>query len=872
MEPDVIRMYSSSPPPLEDGAEEEEDDFGDFDSFSNSVPSSVSFTEFDTPTTFNQVQALNATSPPELLNDGRVAGLPNLSTTTPCNPQAGDPSKANGVLPVSDHHHSSSSSGGPSERTVVETKKALFSRSLDVPGSGLTDVQLSTDFNDEGPEVLTNGFATLDGHGSIPSLQNSVHHSTKGASTEDTVEVLPESQDDEFADFATFADVEAPSVMVTHMTETEAFHSPVGGSSPQQGRSLLHCNTEQGIHLEENIEEAHRVGLDGSELVSSAELPDNLSHQHRGSSPDTDSKQPDCILDEHSDGCEENAVGEEVEDGPSRERTRSGEEETARSEEKASRNEMEMEPQTSLDRPQSTDTPEQCRDVSPTDSAPSPLPQEDTATSAHHRELPEDEEDFGDFDSGCDFSTQGFAAFDQLDVQPEHVEPSASELTIGAQQVDEGGAEDDDDFGDFNTERFQPARKEEEEEGGLSLDDKDEDYNSNDDKDRGRVSDFPGSDSFGNFNSAPVDTVPRADTGWSAFGEEAGPVEDDDSWAAFDKEQVPAAAPVVQEEWSKPMPEAPLSTTSLDQMSRAAVHSVALSGRLERLFQQSFPDDPVPELEEGVPPLKSLLEPTEEQKGGPGGPEDVPRTTPFYGELRADVWRQLLDIHEAFGLRHQWGGSHSNKTLLCSLGIDTRNILFTGQKKQAIIVPMYAASLGMLEPTKEPVKPVSAAEMITSIAQAPPVGQEKSPCPSDTAQEVLPPVQFDWSSSGLTNPLDASGGSSLLNLDFFGPVEDSASTSSPSIPGVDPELYELTTAKLDSTGSGNRVVDAFARLMSTMEKTSTSARKPKKEEHLSEEAAKVISSLPDLSFMQAKVLMFPATLTPLVRCSGATPE
>ena len=43
-------------------------------------------------------------------------------------------------------------------------------------------------------------------------------------------------------------------------------------------------------------------------------------------------------------------------------------------------------------------------------------------------------------------------------------------------------------------------------------------------------------------------------------------------------------------------------------------------------------------------------------------------------------------------------------------------------------------------------------------------------------------------------------------------------------PGVDPELYELTTAKLDPGSSGSRVADAFARLMSTMEKTSTSTR------------------------------------------------
>lgn len=103
--------------------------------------------------------------------------------------------------------------------------------------------------------------------------------------------------------------------------------------------------------------------------------------------------------------------------------------------------------------------------------------------------------------------------------------------------------------------------------------------------------------------------------------------------------------------------------------------------------------------------------------------------------------------------------------------------LFTGQKKQPVIVPMYAAGLvsrqsanlysvpadhvqqwsiatnlqvansefssvclqGMLEPTKEPVKPVSAAEMIASIAQVPPVASENSSCPADTVQ-----VRVNW--------------------------------------------------------------------------------------------------------------------------------
>lgn len=40
-----------------------------------------------------------------------------------------------------------------------------------------------------------------------------------------------------------------------------------------------------------------------------------------------------------------------------------------------------------------------------------------------------------------------------------------------------------------------------------------------------------------------------------------------------------------------------------------------------------------------------------------------------------DIWPQLQDIHDAYGLKYQWGGSHSNKKLLRSLGIDTRNIV-----------------------------------------------------------------------------------------------------------------------------------------------------------------------------------------------------
>lgn len=46
-----------------------------------------------------------------------------------------------------------------------------------------------------------------------------------------------------------------------------------------------------------------------------------------------------------------------------------------------------------------------------------------------------------------------------------------------------------------------------------------------------------------------------------------------------------------------------------------------------------------------------------------------------YRSTLGSVLLRLQNIHEAVGLRYQWGGSHCNKALLCCLGIDTRNIV-----------------------------------------------------------------------------------------------------------------------------------------------------------------------------------------------------
>ncbi|XP_078805231.1 aftiphilin a isoform X4 [Oryzias latipes] len=676
MEPDVIRMYSSSPPPMEDGAEEDEDEFGDFGTFSG-VPGSISFSELDTPTTFNQTQALTATSPPELLASRGLG--PELS-------------RVNGVV----------LGGEPANR--AEVTKVICS----------LDCSVKTDCNGRDSGAMTNGFESLSVQGSPPS-RNAVPSSGGGLPLDDTGSPPASSPENDFADFAAFSEG------LPIQTED----SPVGGHL-QAGAACRNCQNDLGGAPGDTIRDTNGTGSE-AELEQScpAEAPPSPSQEVPLS---REAEAPPAV--NGLDGAEGGQDQPEARVSPD-------------------------ETETSLGRQLSTNDLEEYGDMSPTCSAPSPPIQSGTPTDSSP--LGEGDEDFGDFGEPASFCAQGFAE-------------------VGPPDAEQDAEQDADDFGDFNSPKCRGPE----------------------DASTGGGSSLPVSDSFGNFSSA------EGSAGWSAF-EEPQQV-DGDTWAEFSAET-----------------------------GEAGMQTAPPSSRVETLFQSCFPAAAVPLLDEQVAVLKVLLD------GADPSPEPGPHMQEEGAGCRrcGGVWARLQDVHEALGLKYQWGGSHCNKALLGCLGIDTRNILFTGQKKQPVIVPMYAAGLGMLEPTKEPVKPISAAEMITAIGQVP---VEDAACSPSSVQEGLPPIQFDWSSSGLTNPLD----------------------------GVDPELFQLTTSKLDSGGTSGRVADAFARLMSTVEKTSTSTRKPRKDENLSEEAAKVIAALPDLSFMHAKVLMFPATLMP--PCSQATPD
>ncbi|XP_035388649.1 aftiphilin isoform X2 [Electrophorus electricus] len=419
----------------------------------------------------------------------------------------------------------------------------------------------------------------------------------------------------------------------------------------------------------------------------------------------------------------------------------------------------------------------------------SELPEEPEDEGRPAGPVADEDEDFGDFRA----VDQGFADFSQTD--------SAMQEGFADFVTALSGCSSDEEFGD--TDAVKDLREEEE----LA-----EEEEKEDEEEGPRCPELPQSDSFADFRSAPCsDLAGGAGESWAEFDLQGSCESQHESWAAFHEERQSSAA-------TSP-PSDSLQTNDVSGM---------LSCRLQHLFQSTFLSEVTPEVPE-VATLRLLLE-----------PQDHGDSLPVQGEPVA-LWHHLLDIHAAHGLKVQWVGSHSNRILLDSLGM--RNILFT-DSKHPVIVPIFAAGLGMLEPTKDPLKTSSAVRSSSS-------GQ-------DTSTLCTPVV--------VSSRIGEDGGAvSQLNLDFFGPAEEDSDvdidTDAP-LPGVDPELYELTTAKLENSNTGSNRTDAFNKLMETIEKTSTLQRKPELDGEISEEAARVISVLPNLSFMKARVLMFPATLTP----------
>ncbi|CAK7297897.1 AFTPH [Vulpes lagopus] len=928
MEPDIIRMYSSSPPPLDNGAEDDDDDeFGEFGGFSEVSPSGVGFVDFDTPDytrpkeefvpsnhfmpihDFSEnVDSLTSFKSIKNGNDKDI----RAELSPPVKGQTDVLLSTTSKEIISSKTLDTSIDGIESPEdlnTIVKQRQNVGTPESFSPGDFRTDMnivhqnkQLESCNGEKPPclEILTNGFAVLETVNPQGTDDLDIVADSKGRkplsthSTEYNLDCVP-SPAEEFADFATFSKkerIQLEEIGCEILNGQEALTiqennkiNRVSELNSVKAVSLGRSFDEKGdIDGEDQVcvSEINRMStrdfstekqrlptLQQDEFLKSsvqskpwslADSADNLEASIKEDEYKTEEKL-DLFTSKCADLCMDSIktsdAGDEV--GSSKEESKKFTYSQSPSIDPTE--ESVLDDSISVKNGDSSNDFVTCNDtnedefgdfgtasgatppfVSGTQDSMSDITFEES--SEHFPHFSEPGDDFGEFGDTNAVSCQDEIIFTESDLKQtsdslsEECKLRGKSTGTGTDPISKLEIGQEGEFGDFDSVP-----------------------NIQDD-----CSAFQDSDDFADFSSAGPSQV----VDWNAF--EDGQ-KDSCSWAAFGDQATESHHR--KEAWQSHRTDEKIDTPGTPKMhsvpsaaSKGAVAGghlqetatsvqTALLNRLERIFEACFPSILIPDTEEEVTSLKHLLETST-------FPLKTREALAESGEL-LDVWTELQDIHDAHGLRYQWGGSHSNKKLLCSLGIDTRNILFTGNKKQPVIVPMYAAGLGMLEPTKEPLKPLSAAEKIASIGQTNTMSPEMNTCTSDQFQESLPPVQFDWSSSGLTNPLDASGGSTLLNLDFFGPVDDSSSSSSTTIPGVDPELYELTTSKLEISTSSLKVTDAFARLMSTVEKTSTSTRKPKREEHLSEEAIKVIASLPDLTFMHAKVLMFPATLTPSTR-------
>ncbi|XP_074845515.1 aftiphilin isoform X2 [Carettochelys insculpta] len=878
MEPDIIRMYSSSPPPLDNGADDDEDDdFGEFGGFSDIGTSGIGF---GAPDYSNSKEEFITTNHFMSLHD-YCDNEDSLATFTSV--KNGKDKDCTAELPKPTKELSDVSTNTSKEKFKTTTSGTSFVNLEDVKRTGeqKENPGKAEGFSSEGIrtdkkvmdqdqqidtcngeklsclEVLTNGFAALDsanpqGIDDLDSVSDSKGLKTTSThSTELSLDSLPSPAED-FADFVAFTNKQT-----IHLEEPE--------------HKICKVFRERET---ENVQENHVINRVAEQSIMK-KVSSDKSHEYEGATftegEQVCSSETSLVNNEVGSNCEQDPTALEYNDfiifsipltAESSVSTTENAENTGR------RKYCEFGNGKELDLPSANDSLEtESINFTKIQNPPSDPAEEtdlgdleDVKNGESSTEFlscsDTNEDDFGDFGT-VGGASPAFVNDTQESVNDLSLEEFSEQSAHFSEPSGELG-----DSGDTNV-VLTVKQKSDQCELNQTLEyraiytnalsgveippfevlengEKNEfgEFDSVP-KPQDECSAFQDSDDFADFSSAGCNQAAE----WNAFEDEQ---KESCCWAAFGDEQA-ADSHCTRETWQSYRTDVPLSVDSTaihktSSVALASFHGAAirqesapsfqttLLSRLERIFEACFPSIPVLEIEEEKISLNLFLETDKKQRR-------TGESLANSGELM-EVWTELQDIHDAYGLRYQWGGSHSNKKLLCSLGIDTRNILFTGNKKQPVIVPMYAAGLGMLEPTKEPLKPISAAEKIASLGQTTPVLSEMNTCASDQFQESLPPVQFDWSSSGLTNPLD----------------------------GVDPELYELTTAKLETSNASSKITDAFARLMSTVEKASTSTRKPKKEEHLSEEAAKVISSLPDLTFMHAKVLMFPATLTPSTSC------
>uniref|UniRef100_A0A8R1TXL5 Aftiphilin clathrin-binding box domain-containing protein n=1 Tax=Onchocerca volvulus TaxID=6282 RepID=A0A8R1TXL5_ONCVO len=245
------------------------------------------------------------------------------------------------------------------------------------------------------------------------------------------------------------------------------------------------------------------------------------------------------------------------------------------------------------------------------------------------------------------------------------------------------------------------------------------------------------------------------------------------------------------------------------------------------------------------------------------------------------VWMSVSIIEEALALKLQWHDSLIRSCFLHSLDVDVNQAVIRNSglpafaqqlEESAILAPvsvMESCTEATLMGEKNSLPQSNSTEFISHAGIEKSSVSHQAPSRSVTIDSLaVPPVQFDWNNSGLTNPLKTgslSVSSASLDLDFLvstgnkGSADDGSST-----------IQVFSTLQKDLTAFGLSLPDDVQNSKTEKDVTSKTPmvleyllnkdgdkRKYKPVSELSLDARALHDQLPDLDYMLSNVLLFP---------------
>lgn len=227
------------------------------------------------------------------------------------------------------------------------------------------------------------------------------------------------------------------------------------------------------------------------------------------------------------------------------------------------------------------------------------------------------------------------------------------------------------------------------------------------------------------------------------------------------------------------------------------------------------------------------------------------------------LWRRLRRVEESAALGTGWGISAAAYTaFLAALRLSHELAqMRLGDPKR----PAFARQLDVVKITPTPLLQPSTASAVsapTTTGGIESPAKEKSPPPPVPSSLAVPPVDFSWTDSGLTNPL-----------------HNPAAPSNGPLPG-DMDLSALEAKAGRGKESGNALQAELARMgladpdpsKSAPAKVSSGGLASLSVAGLSAEAEALAARLPDLSFLLKDYLSFPVAQTSSASPSPATPS